>query len=89
MLVVAAFFGGIRLERERRRRADEAAAVAAAAKNGQPILTPLLQLRFSTNLLDDEDWKDGEMVPSTPEADSVEGTTREMLPMQSAPAAPR
>jgi hypothetical protein len=32
MLVVGAFFGGIRFERERRKREDEAAAAMAAAK---------------------------------------------------------
>ncbi|HVX15046.1 MAG TPA: hypothetical protein VHC22_27895 [Pirellulales bacterium] len=45
MLVVAAFFSGVRLERERRRRADEAAVVAVKAakksrRNPKRVMEP-------------------------------------------------
>lgn len=40
MLVVAAFFGGIRFERARQRRTDEAAALDAIAKSLPPFVPP-------------------------------------------------
>ena len=40
MLVVAAFFGGIRFERERRRRADEAAAKREDSVRIYPLVGP-------------------------------------------------
>ena len=40
VLVVAAFVGGIRFERERQRREDEAAALDAIAKSMPPFVPP-------------------------------------------------
>jgi hypothetical protein len=50
MLVVGAFFGGIRFEQERRRRADESAALAQRSENAV-INIPLIILEEDEALL--------------------------------------
>ncbi|HET6884125.1 MAG TPA: hypothetical protein VFI31_28480 [Pirellulales bacterium] len=49
MLVVGAFFGGIRFERERRRRADETAASEAFEAQRNKMVAELNDLQFRSS----------------------------------------